>query len=311
MKLASSKDRWTALLLVLLLALGLSACGRDGRYSMTLITEGMHQLEAGEEMEGGLLLLDGQLIVEPLAAIRGSVFVLGGELINRGDIEGDLSMVQGQVELGPQARIGGDLIQAGGELVRAAGSTVQGQIPGNQADATNMLFGGTDSRPSVASIALRAIIQGLLAALAVRWVRRPIERISQALIRHPIASGSVGIFSGLIALLLMVQMAFTVVLIPLSILLGILVLLSVGLAGIFYGFALGQAITEGAGWSLSATISAGLGAALFSLFNDGLQFVPYAGSALQLLLMASGIGALILTRLGLRPFNPPAQRSLI
>jgi hypothetical protein len=106
-------------------------------------------------------------------------------------------------------------------------------------------------------------------------------------------------------------MAFTVVLIPMSILLGVLVLMAVGLTGILYGDVLGQwARSKGLG-DLSRPTAGGLGSVAFSILTGGLQLIPYVGAALQLLLVAIGIGALILTRLGTRQFRIQNQGQIL
>ena len=108
------------------LGLLLSACGAEGRYQITLITEGAHNL-VGTTF-GDLVILGGEATLEPGAILEGSAHVISGRFNLEGEIRGDLSFLGGAVTLGPQARIGGDLNFGGGELSNLDQSAVAGQV---------------------------------------------------------------------------------------------------------------------------------------------------------------------------------------
>lgn len=296
--------------IIMLCALVLAGCGQAGRYSGTLITEGDHRISQGERLQAGVLMLDGRLTIEPDAIVEGSIVMLNGEIQLEGDLLGDLSMLDGQLQLGAQAKIDGDLLVAAGDLERDPGAQVAGAVHQGELGASAVFGQSRQTNPTVLSLALRTLIQALLAVVVVRLLPKPVAVVSQALSEHALASMATGVFAALIGLILMVQMIFTVVLVPMSLIFVLFSLVAVGLTSIFYGHALGKYIRSRQAW-ISMPWAVGVGTAAYTLLTALIGLVPYLGAALQLLLKATGLGALILTRLGLRRYQAPTDPSLI
>ncbi|NJC96778.1 MAG: polymer-forming cytoskeletal protein [Anaerolineae bacterium] len=102
------------LLLVLLFSLFLTACSADGLYSLTLITEGQHELT--QNIQGDLFILGGEVIVTEDASVNGNVHLLLGALTVNGEINGDVSFMNGGLSLGDSAILRGDLNLGGGSF---------------------------------------------------------------------------------------------------------------------------------------------------------------------------------------------------
>lgn len=198
-------------------------------------------------------------------------------------------------------------MMAGGELEKADGALIGGQLDSGGLGTTALLPDNASASPSVAGLIFRSLLQALIAAALVRFLPRPMRRITHAIAHNTLVSGAVGVFASLIGLILMVQMAFTVVLIPMSLLLGLLILVAVSMSSVLYGAAIGLPLRNRWRPALKDHWAAAAGTAIFTLGMALLQLIPYIGTALQLLLIACALGALLLTRLGSREFSPQQQ----
>jgi hypothetical protein len=103
------------------------------------------------------------------------------------------------------------------------------------------------------------------------------------------------------------MMAFTILLIPVTVL-GLIVggaLIAYGL--IACGFILGRILTR---WrpDLSPSLAAFSGTFLFMASMEIVTIVPVVGGLLPLLLAVAGLGAVLLTRLGRQRFVPATER---
>ena len=90
------------------------------------------------------------------------------------------------------------------------------------------------------SLALATLLPTALAYLLLRVRPRPVARIGAAITDHALVSGSLGLLAGVIGLVLVVFMAFTIVLIPVAV--GLL--LVVGLVALLGWIALGHALAS-------------------------------------------------------------------
>lgn len=297
-------------LLAMLAALALSACAAQERYSGTLITGGEHHVQAGTTLETLTLQTGGRVTIERTGRLNGAVLLLGGELDIEGTLQGDLSAFGGTVIFGPEAKVVGDVIDAGGQLV------------GGEDAVTGEIVRGAPIRPTtdssqpwwrqVLGLALQVLGRGAVGYLLLRWLPRPLSRTGQALRRYPHIAAAVGVLAGIVILVLLVQMAFTVVLIPVSIGLGVLFIAVLWLTSVVYGAALtdlARRALDNAELSLAAAGAIATGA--FALLFELIGRLPVAGALLQLLLVAMGLGAWILTRFGQRTFVAQTDRELL
>jgi hypothetical protein len=300
--------RPTPLLLILVpISLFLTACGANGLYQVTLITDGDHQLNGA--YPGDLLMLGGQATLPPDAIVQGSIHIISGQLDVQGQVSGDVTLLGGDLDLGPSARLGGNLNLGGGTLLSSPDSVIEGRthtgsgIPlPDLPERDSSPLGGTLFRNLI-----NALLLGLAAAFLMHCFPIGVSRVGEAATRHTLVSGSVGLLVGVIGISLLVTMAYTVLLIPVS----LLGLLGLGLAVIFgwigLGVTVGKLMCRLLNRPLSPSKSAFVGMVVFVLILELLSSIPLIGGLLGITVAAIGLGAVSLTRFGWQTFVPASE----
>jgi cytoskeletal protein CcmA (bactofilin family) len=291
-------------LLVLLFSLLLAACGADGLYSLTLITEGQHELT--QNIQGDLLILGGEVTLPENTSINGNVHLLLGALTVNGKINGDVSFMNGDLSLGDSALLRGDLNLGGGSFRPSPGSVIEGKVN----------IGTGVSLPSVPErerrvdwsfwfrTILNGLLSGLIASALVRYFPSEIGRISEAITHHSLASGAMGILTGIVGMSLLVTMAYTILLIPVSILMLFLLAAGVFLGWVGLGSELGRFLVKMTRRPIKPSKVAFIGMFVFMPAFQLFTSIPLLGGALGIALGSVGLGAVSLTRFGLRRFVP-------
>jgi hypothetical protein len=290
-------------------AVFLSACQEEGLISGSLIMEGEHRLASGEILPGVLIMLDGQLSLEENALITGPVYMVGGTLESSGEISADISVLGGNLVLGPGARVGGNLNIGGGDVERHPSTVVAGEVItgiGLQVPDRPALFRET-LRDQFAPMLVQAVLLTVLAYFTVRLLPHPAAIVSKAIVEHPLVSTAVGILVGITGLVLLVLMAFTIVLIPVSFLFGFLILVAIIFGWIGYGLALGRLLGRVFNWRVSRPLAAAVGTLLFVLLWNLLALLPILQGIIPIILAAAGLGAVFITRFGLTEFVPASD----
>ena len=298
------------LLLLASLSLLLTACSANGLFQVTLITNGSHEL-AGD-LPGDLLLLGGQATVPPEATLQGSAHLISGQLNVEGQILGDVTLMGGELVLGPSASLGGNLNVGGGSYQASPGALIAGRTHANAGIPLPEL--PERASPFSAGTLLRhllnAVLLGLLAATLVRRFPHGIQRVGEAATRHSLVSAAVGLLVGVVGISLLVTMAYTILLIPVS-LLGLLALgLGVVTGWIGLGVRAGSWAAHRLGRPLSPARSAFLGTLGFILLLELLSALPGVGGLLGIVVAATGLGAVSLTRFGLQRFVPVGEEEI-
>jgi len=297
-------------MLLLAFVLLLPACQAgspsNGAISGTLVVSGTHTYGDSVTLPGTLLVLDGQVDLEKGSRLLGSVFQLGGILTIDGTIDGDVSTIGGRTILSENARVGGDLRVGTGELVRSDQSVVKGRVLTGAASGLEPgdLFPQRDWRTELLRSLPGSFLLALLAYLAIRYVPVQVERVRQAGIGHPAVSTAMGLLGGVVGLVLLVVMAFTLILLPITLLGLVLGFLSIGYGLIGIGLAAGRFLALRFGWDLSTGASALIGTLVFTLILNGIALLPYLGDLIVLIALTNALGAVMLTRFGLREFVP-------
>lgn len=294
------------LLLSLFLALFLTGCQPADSYQGRLILSGDHRIDGNHPVPGHLVIVDGRVDLAPEGRVAGSVVVLGGELRLGGEVEGDLTVLKGRVYFSDQARIHGNLNAGGGHLLGWEEAEIEGEVTENigldlpvEVLAPNRSFWDRAGRGFWYALLMAGM------ALLGGWITpRGVERVGQAVIQHTLVCGSLGGLVLLVGPVLIVQMMFTVVLIPaaaVAVLLGAITL-SYGLSGA--GWEIGRRVFALLGWEPQPALAAGLGGFLVSLIINLLNFIPFIGGLLALGAAAVVLGGVLLTRYGTRVFIP-------
>jgi hypothetical protein len=298
------------LLLVLLLVAFVSGCStspQTGRYSLTVVTQQDHTLQERESLVGDTVVAGGTLALREGAEHRGSVTILAGDVRIGGRVVGDLMVLGGTATLTGTAEITGDVTAAGGIVTRDPGALVRGDVTEEPGLDTVMQRSDDPRSPaesvlwSLAGVAVLAGLAWLVASLAPR----PLHRTEAAATGFPVVSGALGGLVLITALPLMVSMVFTLILIPVAgiVLLGLAATAVFGVVATGYG--VGIRVVRRLGWSWPTPRTAALGTAVLVTLLQLVGLVPVVGVALVGITLVVCVGAVFLTRFGLRWHTPP------
>lgn len=320
----------SALVLVVLLAVTTTslAFARELREDKVVFGD-TFTLKSGETLDGNLVVFGGNVTVEEGATITGDVVVIGGNVELGGTVENDLVVIGGNVDLLSTAVVEGKLVSSGGSTRRAEGSEVKGgetQGFSPRFDWPTPIEVGSRVRPIDFALSLIwnglialgwTVALSLMAMLVVLFMPEQTARVSGAVAGTPVLSGLLGLLTLVAFPVVAVVVAITICLSPLS-LIGTMIF---GIGLLFGWLALGALIGERLAASLrwrdlSPMLAAGLGTFLITLLVSGLSILPGVGECLGtiigVVLAALGLGAVVLTRFGTRPYygtpaapNPP------
>jgi hypothetical protein len=276
------------LLIVALLLL--SASGAEPE-TMAVVFDGNRTLDdVGEE--SAVVVGGGSVTVPANGTVSAPLFVVGGDLRIDGEVD-DVRVLAGNLTVVEGATVTGQLEVIGGRASVATGADVA-----SRSDLVGQLQDQSPTR-SPAGLLFQSLSLALVAGLVARWNSDLLETVGDSVSNHTVVSGVVGAIAGLALLVLFVYMAFTLVLIPLSV---------VGLAAEFgivvysyvvYGYLIGRALPIE-----RVDVASAAGAGLFVVAVELLGEVPLLGVVGQGLLVAVGFGAVLITYFGLQEFEP-------
>lgn len=320
---------WVSLLtLVVILAMPVAAAAggqRDGQ----VVLGGNYTLASGETLTGDLLVMGGNATLMVDSRVTGSVLVMGGNLEADGRIEGDVGIVGGNVRLGEHAVVVGDVMTIGGSFDRAAGAVVQGEVVSGTRLSLPIVRGPfvgpgvtalRDWRWTLSPVVealwmvVRSFLLAALAVLVVMFWPEATQRTARAAIEQPVIAGAVGLLTVIAVPALLVLLAITICLIPISLLGFLLFGLSVAFGVIALGLEVGRRMGEAFQRAFHPAAAAGLGTLLLALVVGGIGLIPCVGWIAPTLTAALGVGAVVLTRFGSRTYTaagpslpPPAE----
>lgn len=275
---------------VLLLSLLLLTSGGEAD-RVELLTAGTHEVATSAR---ALVVTDGDVTVPESVTVDGPVHVLGGAVRLEGDVTGGVVVLAGALDVAGSAQVGGTVRHLGGEVAAVPGSGVR-------VEALDVAAAQRGPAEDVLTTLAGAVI---LAAAGAWWTRRrpgAARTVGDAMRGHPVVVVTVGALVAVTGLSLLVFMAFTLVLLPVTVL-GLLVgagLVAYGVVGA--GDLVGRRLPlAGRGRSTAA------GVVVVVVGLRLLELVPVVGDLLALGALLAGLGAVLVTYLGLEPFAPVA-----
>lgn len=319
------------LLLTVLAAPAAAQTGEPGK----LVVGGQYVLPSGQQLNGDLGVIGGQATIEQNAVVNGDVMVAGGTLRIAGRVEGDIAVFGGAVTLQRTAFVAGDMVTFGGTVERSPGAVVQGSvregdaldIPGWRGafllpDLDRLETGGVTVQQSPGQWLLlmlwRALRTGLiilaLAALALvvaLFWPKGVERIGQAAAAQPAMALLVGLLSWVVGFALFVLFALTICLIPVALVIALIMLVAALLSWVVSGWLVGRKLLAALNMrNTTVVVEAALGTLLLAIVYFLVNMIPCAGFVAGLLIGSFGLGALVLTRFGTRPYPQTAPASV-
>lgn len=301
-------------------------------YGDLLVFGGNVDLQQDSTVTGDVAVLGGSVDID--GAVEGNVSVLGGSLRlgSTAVVEGDVSSIGGSIARDPAAEIKGESIsgfqfgQDGNSITIPGIPRIEFRGPGEppaidfeppppvrEGFAGWLMYTFVRGFSAIALAALMAILGVLLVVL----LPRPTERVVQTARENAALSFGVGCLAHVLAIPVFVVLAITICLLPVA-LIGLLALI---LAWLFGWLALGWLIGQQALRAIkgkntvqrsSPILEVVVGVVVLTLVWQLPGIVPCIGWAIAALVGiiagSIGLGAVLLTRFGSRPY-PPAGGS--
>lgn len=316
-------------ILTLLIALALpgtaSARGlASGKAADQLVLGGSYTLRNGETLNGNLVVLGGNATLEQGSRVNGDLLLFGGNVQAGNEIHGNVAAFGGNLSLENTALVTGNVSYVGGNLDRAPGARIEGQVTNGFRGVTPFVFpfsgvqigNGSTFTPVRLFIDLiwflfRTFLWAALAVLAIMFLPRNVERVSQAIVQAPVISAGVGLLTAIVAPLALIVLAITILLIPVSLLGALLLVITWAFGLISLGFEVGKRLAHALNQVWAPAAQAGIGTFVLMFIVDGINAVfgrvGFLGCVFWILPFLAGIlglGAVLLTRYG-TAFYPP------
>ncbi len=281
-----------------------------------------YTLQSGETLNGDLVVFGGTVTIEKDARVNGSVVLMGGSVNADGEVSQDVVVIGGAVKLGENAHIYGNLVTIGAPVDRASSAKVDGDVINNPPRpgitipdpkpitpiAPIVEVNGWNPFWSAFNLLAQSIGMALLAMLIVLFIPQQARRVGEAAVAQPLIGGGLGLLSILLYVVSIVALAlFSLLIITLIVTIPMIFILSVVLAAgavfgeISLGLELGLRLTGMVNRSWALPLTAGLGTFVLYLVTNAASFVPCIGWILPALVGLLGLGAVVMTRFGMRP----------
>ena len=258
------KSKRIFLFVILLMTLMLPTAAFAKGLEMPLLSDkvilgGTYTLYTGEELHGNLVVIGGVVDLEEDSRVIGDVVVIGGNVTIAGEVSNNLVAIGGVVNLRDTAMIQGDLVAPSSTLQKEEGAEIRGQVitssgpieiegvdvpeipemPEIDEWDQNFYYSEPEFRinrrlnPALDSLwkMFQIFSVSAVAVVVILFVPTQARRTSNAIVSQPLISGLMGLLTFVVALILMALLAITIILIPVSFLLG----LALGI-GLFFGW---------------------------------------------------------------------------
>ncbi len=319
---------FTTLFVMALFAFLVAPAAAQERDPGQLVVGGAYTLAAGQQLNGDLGVIGGVATIEEDATVNGDIMVAGGSLTVAGRINGSIAVFGGSIYLEPTAYVTGDLVSFGGSMQRSPDAVVRGEIqepggfnipfaPGSWflPDRESVMPGGDGLfQPSPGHWLLaglwRAIRIGIMAlalaalalVVALLWPKG-IQCLGQTTLQQPVPVLVVGLLSWAVGLGLFVVLALTICLLPVALALGLVLLAAALLSWVMVGWLVGRSLLAALKLrSATVVVEAAIGALLLTLVYLLVGIIPCTEFIFGVLIASFGLGALVLTRFGARPY---------
>ena len=290
-----------------------------GFYEDKVVFGGTYTLEMGETLNGSLVVMGGIATLEEGSTVDGDIIVMGGTLQANGQVDGDVVAIGGLVDLGDAADVKGNVSALGAHLEQSNEAQVAGDIITTLEGPISLgLVRGirlpapayrVDFAPfNVAWFFLRILLWAALAIIVILFLPAHTKRVSETVVRQPLLAGGLGVLTTLVLPPLLVILAITICLSPVSLIVGIAAAIAWTFGLIAIGYEVGKRLENMAKQDWSPALAAGLGTLLLALVLNSIRAViPCVGWILPALVGAVGLGAVLLTRFGTQTYPPKVE----
>ena len=292
-------------------------------------------LSSEQTLTGDLVIIGGSATIEDGAIVKGDVLIAGGTANIDGTIRGDITAFGGIVNILDDAKVTGDVVRYGGVFNLDEDARIDGNIVSNEGSDFN--FSG-DTTPPITSDTVNQIFEGpayiakqlgkflwkivqaiglaMMGVILTLFLDKPLERMTTTLRENLALSIGIGLLTAIVFPILMVILIITILLIPVS-LLGLIGFVLLTLYGWFaLALLFGEKIAEIFKTEWTAPLNMGIGSLALSLISFLIGAVPCIGWMGPVIFASAGLGAVILSRGGMRVYTdenskaktPPAKQ---
>jgi hypothetical protein len=230
-----------------------------------------------DETAGDVVVVDGDVTIR--GTVTGDVVVVDGDVTIRGSVSGDVVAVSGLATLGRRGNVAGDLVYGDEKPVQAPGSQVGGKV--EKFDVGNASIVGAIG----AWIAL-VVSMFLLGLVLLLLAPRAAEAVARKARSKPLLSAAVGLLAFILLPVIAIAAFFTLVGIPLGIVLLALIVPLYAIGYVTTALVLGRLILK-----KSRLLAFLLGLVILGL----LTLIPIAGGLIAFLAIVFGLGALFVS----------------
>jgi hypothetical protein len=236
-----------------------------------------------------------------------------------GEVSQDVVVVGGAVKLGADTHVHGKLITYSAPVNRDVGAVVDGGLIDNPTRPESpvspaapilplLITTITDPIQKAQTVLGQSILLALLAALIAMFMPAHMRRIADAVVAQPFMTFGMGLLTLVVFIVAIVALAlFSVFIITLFVTIPLIAIISIVFAAacvlgwLALGMEVGLRISQMFPRELPLPLATGLGAFSLSLVTQGVGFVPCIGGLLSGIVAFIGLGAVFMTRFGMRP----------
>ena len=254
-------------------AAGASAADGDDQYVLVGSV-----LVDRDETAGDIVVLDGDVTVR--GQVSGDIVVVDGDVTIRGTVSGDVLAVAGLVTLGRRGSVGGDIDYGDDDPVITPGARVGGDVEKFDAGDAGILG-------AIGAFVAITISMFLLGLLLLLLAPRAADAVARTAKTRALVSAGVGLLGFVLIPVIALAAFFTLVGIPLAL---VLLLLFVPLLAISYvttAFVVGRLVLK-KGARILAFLA---GLVILGL----LTLIPIAGAIIGFLAVVFGLGVLLVS----------------
>ncbi len=320
------KSRWLVPLSVLaLLVLASLACASQSDNVKGFDLQRSYTLKNGDQISGDQVILAYDIKLNPGSVIDGNATLTGNSVVLGAEVDGDAVIVADNVSVGDTAHVTGDLIVCSKNFERSPAALVDGQVKEECTNSGSVSFSNTVEsgwdtwRGSiffrVSSSIAGALLFGALAALGTILFPQPLVRMSESVQRSPWRAGGIGFLTMLVAIGLTIiygislLLVLPVILLP-FVIVGWMIVMFLSLLGwVALAQPFGVFLVRRLGMDHQPRmVSAALGGITLALLLrvwSIFWFTAWIGLFATVILGSVGLGAVLLTHVGTRPYPHP------
>jgi hypothetical protein len=270
-----------------------------------------YTLESGQTLNTDLFVVGGNVNLKAGSTVAGNVLIIGGTAQAAGTIEGNLTILGGTLTLADTFILNGNLTYAGTVVNRAPGAQIKGQINTN-GNAPYFVFPSGTRFPMfnnafnpflrVGGYFLGLFLWALVAMLVAMFIPTHLTRTNETALSQPLLSGGLGILTVIIGPIVLVLLTITICLIPVAFIGTVLLIVAWVFGLIALGLEVGRRISLAFKHEWHPAITAGLGTLVLMAILNGINFIPCVGWIPKALVGVVGLGAVLLTQFGRKPY---------